>query len=145
LWNHGPIGIIDVVGFGHIIASSASAVSSARGLVGLGSLLTHWPFLNSLAAALIAAKTKISRWLKQAAALGVAMAQSSATEIANAASTYHLIASSFHVHSVVREKMWWGLHSRGKICAGGLPLLANPTTVTCYNMQNIYFLSGFRK
>jgi hypothetical protein len=26
-WNHGPIGIIGIVGFGHIIASSASAVS----------------------------------------------------------------------------------------------------------------------
>jgi len=34
--------------------------------------LTHRPFLDSLATALIAAKTKTSRWLKQAAAFGVA-------------------------------------------------------------------------
>jgi len=42
------------------------------GLVGLVGLLTHWSFLDSLTTALIAAKTKISRRLKQAAALGVA-------------------------------------------------------------------------
>jgi hypothetical protein len=43
------------------IASSASVVSSARrliGLVGFIGLLTHQPFLDSLATALIAAKTK---------------------------------------------------------------------------------------
>jgi hypothetical protein len=114
-WNHGPIGIIiiGVVGFG-------SAVSSARrliGLVGHAGLLTHWPFLDSLAAALIAAKTKISQRLKQAAALRVATVRSSATEIANAASTYYLIASSIHVHSLVREKMWWWLTlARKKLC-----------------------------
>jgi hypothetical protein len=110
-WNHWPIGLIGVIGFG-LIASSASAVSSARRLIGLVSLvglLTHRPFLNSLATALIAAKTKISWQLKQAAALGVATVQLSATKIANAASTYYLIASSFHVHSLVREKMWWWL------------------------------------
>jgi hypothetical protein len=115
-WNHGPIGIIGVVGFGHIIAS----VSSARrfiNLVGLAGLLTHWPFLDSLATALIAAKTKISRWLKQAAALGVATVRSSATEIANAASIDYLITSLFHVHSLVREKMWWWLAlARKKLC-----------------------------
>ena len=114
-WNHGPIGIIGVVGFGHIIAS----VSSARrfiNLVGLAGLLTHWPFLDSLATALIAAKTKISRWLKQAAALGVATVQSSATKIANAASIYYLIIS-FHVHSLMREKTWWWLAlARKKLC-----------------------------
>jgi hypothetical protein len=31
------------------------------------------------------------------------------TEIANAASTYYVTASSFHVHSLVRKKMWWRL------------------------------------
>jgi hypothetical protein len=79
--------------------------------------LTHWPFLDSLATALIAAKTKISQQLKQAAALRVATVRSSATEIANAASTYYLIASSFHVHSLVREKMWWWLAlARKQLC-----------------------------
>jgi hypothetical protein len=111
-WNHGPIGIIGVIGFGHIIASSASAVSSAHrliGLVGLACLLTHRPFLDSLATALIAAKIKISRRLKQAAALGVATVRLSATKIANAASIYYLITLSFHLHLLVREKMWWWL------------------------------------
>jgi len=86
---HWPIGLIGVIGFGHI-ASSASAVSSAHrliGLVGLVGLLTHRPFLDSLATALIAAKTKITWRLKQAAALRVATVRSSATKIANAAST----------------------------------------------------------
>jgi len=74
------IGLIGVIGFGHI-ASSASAVSSAR-----------WP-------------------------LGVATVRSSATEIANAATIYYLITSSFHVHSLVREKMWWWLAlARKKLC-----------------------------
>jgi hypothetical protein len=104
--------------------------------------LTHWPFVDSLATALIAAKTKISRRLKQAAAHGVATARSSTTEIANAASTYYFTASSFRMHSLVREMMWWWL---ALACGGGFPLLANPTMVTCYNMQNKYFLSGFHK
>jgi len=70
----------------------------------------------SLIGFVIAAKT-ISRRLKQAAALGVATFQSSATEIVNAASPYYLIASSFHVHSLVREKMWWWLAlARKKLC-----------------------------
>jgi hypothetical protein len=71
--------------------------------------LTHWPFVDSLATALIAAKTKISRRLKQAAAHGVATARSSTTEIANTASTYYFTALSFHMHSLVREMMWWWL------------------------------------
>jgi len=118
-WNHGPIGIISVVGFGRTIASSASAVSSARrliGLAGLAGLLTHRPFLDSLTTVLIAAKTKISWRLKQAAAFRVATVRSIATEIANAASIYYLITSSFH-DSLVREKMWWWLAlARKKLC-----------------------------
>jgi len=115
---HWPIGLIGVIGFGHI-ASSASAVSSTHrliGLVGLIGLLTHRPFFNSLATALIAAKTNIKWWLKQAAALGVAMVRSSATKIANAASSYYLIASLFHVHLLLREKMWWWLALARKSC-----------------------------
>ena len=38
-----------------------------------------------------------------------------------------------------------GLLSPGKSCVGGLPLFAIPNTMTCYNMQTKYFLSGFRK
>ena len=109
---HWPIGLIGVIGFGHI-ASPASAVSSACRLIGLVGLVV----LDSLVTALIAAKTEISRRLKQAAALGVATVRSSATKIANAASIYYLITSSFHVHSLVREKMWWWLAlARKKLC-----------------------------
>jgi hypothetical protein len=59
----------------------------------------------------ILAGLSIYRPLKQAAhrAHGIAIKQSSATKIANAASTYYLIASLFHVHSLMREKMWWWL------------------------------------
>ena len=106
------IGLIGVIGFGHI-ASSASAVSSACRLIGLVGLVV----LDSLVTALIAAKTEISRRLKQAAALGVATVRLSATKIANVASTYYLIALSFHVHSLVRENMWWWLAlARKKLC-----------------------------
>jgi len=79
----------------------------ARQLIGLVSLVgvsIHWLFRDLLTAVVIAVKT-ISRQLKQAAALGVATVRSSATKIANAASTYYLIASSFHVHLLMREKM----------------------------------------
>ena len=79
--------------------------------------MTHRPFLDSLATALIAAKTKISRRLKQAAAFGVATVRSSATEIADAASIYYFITYKFHVLSLVREKMWWWLAlARKKLC-----------------------------
>jgi hypothetical protein len=37
------------------------------------------------------------------------------------------------------------LRSQGKICGGGFALLATPTTVTRYNIQNKYFQAGFRK
>ena len=77
-WNHWPIGLIGIIGFG-LIALSASAVSLAHrlvGLVGIIDLLTHRPFLDSLATALITAKTKISCQLKQAAAHGVSLPNS---------------------------------------------------------------------
>jgi len=61
--------------------------------------------------------TKITWQLKQAAALGVAMVRLSTTDIVNVASPYCLIALSFHLHSLVREKMWWWLaHARNKLC-----------------------------
>jgi hypothetical protein len=82
----------------------------------------HWPhrphrrrqplhyqprWLVGLIGFLIAAKT-ISRRLKQAAALGVATLQSSATKIVNVA-FYYFASSSLHVYSLVREKMLWWL------------------------------------
>jgi hypothetical protein len=71
--------------------------------------------------------------------------QFSANEIANATISYYHAASLLHVHLLVREKMWWWLALARKSCVGGLPLLANPTTVMCYNVQNNSFLSGFCK
>jgi len=44
---------------------------------------------------------------KQEAAHGVATARSSTTE--TAASTYNFTAMSLHMHSLMREKMWWWL------------------------------------
>jgi hypothetical protein len=67
---------------------------------------THRLFHERLTAAVIEA-SKISWQLKQAAALGVATLQSSATK--TAALTYYFTASLFHVHLLVREKMWWWL------------------------------------
>ena len=92
----GPIGFIGLIGLGNLGITSlvGSLALSTRRLIGLIGFV-------------IAAK--ISRRLKQAAALGVATVQLSATKIANAASTYYLIASLFHVHSLVRETMWWWL------------------------------------
>jgi len=141
--NHWPISLIGVIGL-CLIASSASVASLARRLISFISLIgsSAHRFCERLATAVNKA-TKKTWPLKQAAALGVATLRSSATK--TAASTYYLIASSFHVHSLMREKMCWWLTLARKKCGGGLPLLANPTTVMCYNTQNNYFLSGFRK
>ena len=106
--NHWPIGLIGVIGLG-LIALSASTASLARRLISLVSfvgLSTHRPLRERLATAVNEA-TKITWRLKQAAALGVATLRSSATE--TAASTYYFTASSLHMHSLVREKMWWWL------------------------------------
>ncbi len=108
--NHWPISLIGIIGFG-LIALSASAASSAWRLICISSLvglLTHRLFCERLATAVIEA-TKISRRLKLAATHGVATLQSSATRIANAASTYYFTALLLHVHLLVREKMWWWL------------------------------------
>jgi hypothetical protein len=118
LSNHWPIGLIGVISLG-LIALSASTASLARRLISFISLvssLTHWLVCERIATAINEA-TKTTRWLKEAAALGVATLRFSANEIANAASTYYLIALSFHVHSLVREKMWWWLAlARKKLC-----------------------------
>ncbi len=55
----------------------------------------------------IAAKT-IPQWLKQAATHGVATACLSTIKISNVATFYYL-NTLLHVHSFVREKMWWWL------------------------------------
>jgi len=82
--------------------------SLARRLISFISLvssLTHWLFCKRLATAVNEATANIR--LKQAAALGVATLQSSATK--TAASTYYFTALSLHMHSLMREKMWWWL------------------------------------
>ena len=102
------ISLISVIGLS-LIASSASTTSLARRLISFVSLigsLTHRLFCECLIAAVIEA-TKFTWQLKQAAALGVVTLQSSATK--TAASTYYFTASSLHMHSLVREKMWWWL------------------------------------
>jgi hypothetical protein len=116
--NHWPIGVIGVISLS-LIASSASVASLARRLISFISLVgssTHRLFCERIATAVNEA-TKTTWLLKQAATLGVATLRLSANEIANASSTYYLIASSFHVHSLVREKMWWWLAlARKKLC-----------------------------
>jgi hypothetical protein len=107
------ISLIGVIGLS-LIASLASVASLARWLISFISLVgssTHRLFCERLATAVneVNEATKITWRLKQTAALGVATVRSSATEIANAALIYYLITSSFHVHSLVREKMWWWL------------------------------------
>ena len=91
--------------FGRIVAfgrNSTFGRNSNTSLVGLLALFTCR--LIGLIGFVIAAKT-ISRRLKQAAALGGAMLQSSATEIVDIAFYYFFTASSLHVHLFVREKM----------------------------------------
>jgi len=93
----GLVDIISLIGasIGLCITSLVgSSASSAHQLIGLISFV-------------IAAKT-ISRWLKQAAALGVATLQSSATKIIDVA-IYYFASSSLHVYSLVKEKMLWWL------------------------------------
>jgi hypothetical protein len=110
------ISLIGVIGLG-LIASSASVASLARRLISFISLVgssTHRLFCERIATAVNKA-TKITWRLKQAAALGVATLRLSADEIANVASIYYLIISSFHVHSLVREKMWWWLALAKKV------------------------------
>jgi hypothetical protein len=112
------ISLIGVIGLG-LIASSASVASLACRLISFISLVgssTHRLFCERIATAVNEA-TKTTWRLKRAATLGVATLRLSANEIANASSTYYLIASSFHVHSLVREKMWWWLAlARKKLC-----------------------------
>jgi len=103
-----PISLIGVIGL-CLIASSASAASLARcpiSFVGLIGSSTHRLFCERLATA-VNEVTKITWQLRQAAALGVATLQSSATE--TEASTYYFTVSSIHMHFLVREKMCWWL------------------------------------
>jgi hypothetical protein len=106
--NHWPISLIGVIGI-YLIASLASAASLARRLISFVGLIgssTHQLFCECLATAVNEA-TKITSRLKQVAALGVATLRSSATE--TAASTYSFTISSLHMHSLMREKIWWWL------------------------------------
>jgi hypothetical protein len=106
--NHCSISLIGIIGL-CLIASSASAASLVRQLISFVGLIgpsTHRLFCERLATAVNKA-TKITWRLKQAAALGIATLQSSATK--TAASTYYFTVSLLHMHSLVREKMWWWL------------------------------------
>jgi len=96
------IGLSDL-GLNSLVGSSASFARQLIGLVSLVGLSIHRLFCDLLTAVVITVKT-ISRQLKQAGEFVVAAVQSSATEIANAASTYYLIASLLHMHSLGREK-----------------------------------------
>ena len=125
-----------------LVGLSASPACRLIGLVGLIGLSNQW-LHNCLNAAINVAAVTISTVL---ATQGVATTQSSPTKIAYAASFYDLSTELLHVHLLMRENMmWWWLALEKKSDDGGLPLLANPTTVMCNNMQNNYFLSGFRK
>jgi hypothetical protein len=100
--NHCSISLIGIIGL-CLIASSASAASLVRQLISFVGLIgpsTHRLFCERLATAVNKA-TKITWRLKQAAALGIATLQSSATE--TAASTYYFTVSLLHMHSLVRE------------------------------------------
>ena len=125
------IGLIGLIGLGDLCITSlvGSSASSARQLIGLIGFV-------------IAAKT-ISRLLKKAVALGVATLQSSATKIVNVA-FYYFASSSLHVCLLMMEKMLWWLALARKKMWWWIASLANPTTVTCYNLENNYFVSGFR-
>ena len=106
--NHWPIGLNGVISLG-LIALSVSTASLACRLISFVSLVgssTHRLFCERLTTTVIEA-TKITWQHKQAAALGVATLQSSATK--TAASTYNFTALLLHVHLLVGEKMWWWL------------------------------------
>jgi hypothetical protein len=57
--------------------------------------------------AMIAAAAILSVAVASQAAHGVVIKLTSVTKNSNAASTYYFTASSLHMHSLVREKMWW--------------------------------------
>jgi hypothetical protein len=94
------VGIVGLIGFGLV------------SLIGLDDLSVISLFGSSASSAhhliifFILIGLSIHRPFKQAA-LGVATLRSSATE--TAASSCYVTASSFHVHSLVRVKMWWWL------------------------------------
>ena len=108
------IGLSDL-GLDSLVGSSASFARQLIGLVSLVGLSIHQQFCDLLTAVVIAVKT-ISRQLKQAGAFVDAAVQSSANEIANATSTYYLIASLLHMMlwwwlALARKMMWWWIAS----------------------------------
>jgi hypothetical protein len=142
--NHWPISLICDFGL-CLIASSASAASLARRLISFVGLIgssTHRLFCERLATA-VNETTKI-RWLKHTASHKVTALRISANKIVNASTAYYA-ASLLHICSFLREKMCRWLTLAKKRCGCGLPLFANPTTVTCYNLQNTFFFSVFHK
>jgi hypothetical protein len=161
----GPIGRIGVVGYiGHnglvgVISLSLFILAGIVGLIGFGlvsliglddlSITSLFGLSASSAHHLIIffilIGLSIHRPFKQGAH-GVVIKLTSVTEIANAASNYFYTASSLHMHSLMREKMWWWLALARKnmwrwIASFGKSYLGDVLQYT----QNNYFLSGFRK
>ncbi len=124
-------GLVGIRGFGRVSLVNLSGF----GLISvIGSLVYHRG-CNLLAAA-------ASMVAKQAAA---ATKLTSPTKIASKAILYYFATSLLHMSLLWGRRCGGGLLLQKKRCGGGLSLLENPTTVMCYNMQNNYFLSGFRK
>jgi len=99
----GPIGCIGLIGLGDLSITNLVGLSASSAC----RLIGHIGFVK-------AAKT-ISRQLKQAAALGVATLQSSATKIIDMA-FYYFASSLLHVYSLLRETMlWWLALARKKM------------------------------
>jgi hypothetical protein len=129
LSGFGLISLVGISGFGLLLGVISLVSVSGFGLVGLDSLVAA--IISAAVLAMHAEATKLT----------------SATEIASEAILYYFDASLHHDYALVRVKMWWWLALPGKRCGGGLPPLATPstcTTMTRYNTQNNYFLSGFR-
>jgi hypothetical protein len=119
--------------------------SLARRLISFISLVsssTHRLFCERLATALNKA-TKITWRLKQAAALGVATLRSSATE--TAASTYYFTISLLHMHSLVREKMWWWLALTRKKMWRWIASFGESYNGDVLQYANNFYLPGLRK
>jgi hypothetical protein len=82
--------------------------------VSLAILMAHCQPRNF--ATVIIAALKISLQLKQAAAQGVDMVQTSATKIANVTISYYCTISLLYVSIHVRETMcWWLAHTKKKM------------------------------
>jgi hypothetical protein len=127
------VGIVGLIGFGLIRFGLISFIGignlSITSIFGSSASLAHHLLILFILVGLS------NNWPFKQAAHGVAIKLTSVTEITKVIISYSL--ALLHTHSFVRETMWCGSLSPRKRCVGGLPLLAFPTMVTCYNTQNI--------